>query len=110
MGKFRGQLMYYWDGSVGNSPSIEWICIPNKEMRRITLEEMIPLKGITSNRYSNVSLQVLTANVEQHVWAAFRELTYQYLFSSLGSTTTQKILKNSGEQKNTHAQVDAVDP
>ena len=110
MGKFRGQLVYHWDGPAGSNPLTEWIYIPNKGIRRIILEEMIQLKGLTSSRYSNVSLQVLTASVEQHVWAAFGELIYPFLFSPLRTTTNPTVSGKRGEKLITRTHQDAIDP
>ena len=36
--QYKGGLVYHWRGPAGNNPIKEWIFIPDKGMRRITLE------------------------------------------------------------------------
>ena len=45
IGKFRGQLVYHWDGPAGNSPLTEWVYIPNKGIRHDNFRGNEPVEG-----------------------------------------------------------------
>ena len=88
VGRFKGQLVYHWDGPACYDAQLEWIYIPEKGIRRITMEEMTQLKGLTSKRYSNVTLKTLTTSVEQHVWAAIGEIIHPFVLHAPEATFT----------------------
>ena len=67
IGRFKGRLVYHWEGPACNNAITEWIYIPDKGIRRITIEEMTQLKGLTSKRYSDITFKTLATSVEQHV-------------------------------------------
>ena len=82
IGKFKGGLVYHWNGPASDKPLDDWIYIPGKGMRRVILEEVIQLKGLTSTRYSNMSINVLTTSLEQHVWATIGEVIQPFLLKT----------------------------
>ena len=63
IGKYRGELVYHWEGPAGHNIQKEWIYILDKGIRRIFSEELTQLKGLTNTRYSNVTPQVLIKSV-----------------------------------------------
>ena len=64
IGQYKGGLVYHWNGPAGNDPLKDWIFIPDKGMRRIILDELIQLKGLSSTRYDNISTSVLSSSME----------------------------------------------
>ena len=81
IGQYKRGLVYHWRGLAGNNPR-DWIFIPDKGMRHIILEELTKLKGLTSNRYTNISTPVLTASVEQYVWVTIGEHIQPFLLET----------------------------
>ena len=90
IGHYKGGLVYHWRGPSGNNPTKDWIFIPDKGMRRIILEELIQLKGLTSNRYTNISTPVLASSVEQHIWATIGEHIQPFLLKTSLSDVSRK--------------------
>ena len=83
IGKFKGGLVYHWNGPASINPVDDWIYIPDKGMRRIILEEVIQFKLLTSKRYSNMSIHVLATSLEKHVWATIGEVIQPFLLKTV---------------------------
>jgi len=95
MGKYQGGLVYHWEGPAGHNIQKDWIYIPDKGIRRITLDELIQLKGLNNTRYSAVSLQVLSTSVEQHVWATIGEVIRAVLLRPTAIKTSPQNLRTA---------------
>ena len=96
IGKYKGQLVYHWEGPAGCNIQHEWIYIPDKGIRRITIEELTQLKGLTNTRYTNITAKVLSATVEQQVWATIGGSIQPVILP----TPTKKVsLKSSKEEE-----------
>ena len=94
IGKYQGGLVYHWEGPAGQNIQQEWIHIPNKGLRRITMEELSQLKGLNNTRYTHITPKVLMTTVEQQVWAILGKTIQPVV---LPSSTTDSIVTPSGK-------------
>ena len=100
IGKFKGGLVYHWDGPAGDDSQINWVYIPGKGIRRIIIEEISQLKGLTNTRYDNVTLPILDTSIEQHVWATLGDIIQPFMLQVQASKRDPRplppVYKSSG--------------
>ena len=70
IGTLFGQQVYQWDGPFSCTSNHNWILVPGKGIRKVQMEEMAKMKGLNDSIYNNLSYQILSNSVEQHVFAA----------------------------------------
>ena len=69
VGTLYGQPVYQWDGPFWGEDARCWILVPELGIRRVQVDELEKLKGLTNSRYTNMSYNILLQSVEQHVWS-----------------------------------------
>ena len=70
IGTLFGQQVYHWDGPFSCTTNNNWILVPGKGIRKVQKDEMAKMKGLNDSIYNNLSYQILSSSVEQHVYAA----------------------------------------
>jgi hypothetical protein len=75
------QPVYQWDGPFGGMTSKCWILVPDLGIRRIQLDELEKLKGLTDSGYTNMTDTVLLHSVEQHVWSTLCHAVSIFIYS-----------------------------
>ena len=66
-----------------------WILIPELGIRRIQVDELEKLKGITDHEYTNLSHNTILQNVEQHVWASLFKAVSHHIIPTTPSSPCQ---------------------
>ena len=68
-----------------------WICIPEKGIRKVQLDELMKMKDLCNSQYTNVTYEILRDSIEQHVWACLGEAITPYIISPADSPSTQPV-------------------
>ena len=66
-GTLFGQPVYSWDGPFSSMTANSWICIPEKGIRKVQLDELMKMKGLCDSQYTNITYEILRDSIEQHV-------------------------------------------
>ena len=64
VGTLYGQPVYQWDGPFWGEDARCWILVPELGIRRVQVDELEKLKGLTNSRYTNMSYNILLQSVE----------------------------------------------
>ena len=89
VGTLYGQPVYQWDGNICSLTKECWILVPEFGIRRVQVDELEKLKGLSNSRYNNVSHQVLLHSVEQHVWEVICKSISQFFIPTTYPTPLQ---------------------
>ena len=71
IGTLFGRPVYHWNGPFSSSASKNhnWILVPDKGVRKVQMDEMEKMKGLQNSKYSNITYQIISTSIEQHVYA-----------------------------------------
>ena len=108
VGTLYGQPVYDWEGPFSSIAANSWILIPDLGIRKVQLDELMKMKGLTDSQYTNITYPILRDSIDQHVWACIGAAITPHIIPP-GSVPLVRIPTHNSNQP-TAPQGVALDP
>ena len=89
------QPVYKWDVNFCSENKMCWILVPELGIRRIQMDELEKLKGLSDSCYINISHEVLLQSMEQHIWATLCKNISDFILPTTHPTKLNSETLNS---------------